>query len=287
MDCVLSLQGTSATDLCHFNMVRISLGITHLSEISSADGKCLTREAWTGNQVRFTPRLWPYQPTPGPVSFCVWRRLLSNAFLEGHCHRLTANTVDLTLCSPLGDWLPGSSWLQCKWTSFHSTSIQSLLIYSPVLGRYDCHPASCQTSCRYVFFHVQPSSHRTLLPSDAVPVDVQSSPKQLLIGKVNQIIVSPIPPIPFTFEDYVASLPAWDYSLLQDINLPNLDALLHSLRTDTSLLLCSDGGAANSKGSYGSIIASDDQVLTKLSGQAHGANPRTFRAEGYGLLANL
>jgi hypothetical protein len=109
----------------------------------------------------------------------------------------------------------------------------------------------------------------------------------LLIGKVHQVLVDPTSPIPFTFEDYMTRLPAWDYSLIQDLNLPNLDALLHSLRTDTSLLLCLDGGAADSKGSYGSIIASDDQVLTELSGQAHGANPRSFRAEGYGLLANL
>jgi hypothetical protein len=91
---------------------------------------------------------------------------------------------------------------------------------------------------------------------------------------VHQVIDDPTSPTPFTFEDYVTILSAWDYSLIQDLNLPNCDALLHSLRSDTSLLLCSDGGAANSKGSYGSIIASDDQVLTELSGQAHGNNPR-------------
>jgi hypothetical protein len=122
---------------------------------------------------------------------------------------------------------------------------------------------------------------------DAVPVDVKPHSIFLLIGTVHQVRDNPTLPIPFTFEDYVTSLPAWDYSLIQDLNLPNLNALLHSLRSDTSLLLCSDGGEADSKGSYDSIIASDDQVLTELSGQAHGNNPRPFRAEGYGLLANL
>jgi hypothetical protein len=109
----------------------------------------------------------------------------------------------------------------------------------------------------------------------------------LLIGTVHRVVANPPPSVPFTFEDYVICLPSWDCSLIQDLNLPNLDALLHSLSNDISLLLCSDGGAADSKGSYGSVIASDDQILTELSGQAHGTNPRSFRAEGYGLLANL
>jgi hypothetical protein len=98
----------------------------------------------------------------------------------------------------------------------------------------------------------------------------------LLIGTVHRVVANPPPSVPFTFEDYVICLPSWDCSLIQDLNLPNLDALLHSLSNDISLLLCSDGGAADSKGSYGSVIALDDQILTELSGQAHGANPRSF-----------
>jgi hypothetical protein len=287
MDIVSSIHGTSAADLRRFNTVRIWMGISHISEITTANGKYITREAWTGTRVRFTPRLWPYQPKPGPISFRVWRRLLADAFLEGHRHRVAENTVDLSLRTILGDWLPGSSWLRSKWSSFYSISLHSIFIYNPVLRHYDSHTASRKFTRRSAFFHVLPSSASTSLPPDAVPVDVQSNSKFLLIGKVHRVIESPTTPIPFTFEDYVASLPAWDYSLIQDLHLPNLDSLLNSLRTDTSLLLCSDGGAADSKGSYGSIIASDDQVLTELSGQAHGANPRSFRAEGYGLLANL
>jgi hypothetical protein len=101
------------------------------------------------------------------------------------------------------------------------------------------------------------------------------------------VVATPPKSVPFTFDNYVAGLPAWDSSLIADLHFPDLDSLLHLLRTDTSLLLCSDGGAADSKGSYGSVIASDDSILTELRGQAHGANPRSFRAEGYGLLANL
>jgi hypothetical protein len=53
------------------------------------------------------------------------------------------------------------------------------------------------------------------------------------------------------------------------------------------LVFCSDGGAVATVGSYGSIIATDDTILTETRGQAYGHTPRSFRAEGYGLLANL
>jgi hypothetical protein len=35
------------------------------------------------------------------------------------------------------------------------------------------------------------------------------------------------------------------------------------------------------------VIASYERILTELHGQVHGAKPRSFHAEGYGLLANL
>jgi hypothetical protein len=119
-------------------------------------------------------------------------------------------------------------------------------------------------------------------------VDIKSTSKFLLTGRICQVQVFCFPAVPFTFEGYVVhSLPNWDKSLIQALHLPDLDFLLFSLRSDTSLLLCSNGGAVDSKGSYGSIITSDSHILTELLGQAHGANPRPFRAEGYEQLASL
>jgi hypothetical protein len=53
------------------------------------------------------------------------------------------------------------------------------------------------------------------------------------------------------------------------------------------LIFCSDGGAVSTVGSYSPIIATDKTILTETRGQAYGHTPRSFRAEGYSLLANL
>ena len=288
MDTVLTLPGVTKADLIRFNTVRIWMGVTHLSEISSADGTCIARDAWSGIRPRHTPCLWPYQPKPGPLSFRAWRRLLADSFLAGHRSRVEERTVNLILRYNLGHWLQGSVWLQGKWSSFYSPSRRLLLIvYNPALRRYNCHVPFCHTSQHNVFFHPRPSSSLAFLPRDRIPVDITHRPKSLHIGKTERVETPTPTPQLHTFDDYVNQLPAWDRYLIQDLFLRDLDQLLQALRLDASLFLCSDGGAADSKGSYGSVIASDDRILTELRGQAHGANPRSFRAEGYGLLANL
>ena len=52
--------------------------------------------------------------------------------------------------------------------------------------------------------------------------------------------------------------------------------------------MVSDGGMVNGYGSYGWIIANDDEI-TKARGEAEGAQylMQSFRAEGYGMLAAL
>jgi hypothetical protein len=52
-------------------------------------------------------------------------------------------------------------------------------------------------------------------------------------------------------------------------------------------LVFSDGGAADRRGSYGALITSCNTILAECGGRALGADPRSFRAEGYGLLAIL
>jgi hypothetical protein len=73
--------------------------------------------------------------------------------------------------------------------------------------------------------------------------------------------------------------------LLTHVVLPNRTLLLHCLRTATELYLAADGGAADCQGSFGCVVATDDCILAECGGPAEGANPKSFRAKGYGLLA--
>jgi hypothetical protein len=64
--------------------------------------------------------------------------------------------------------------------------------------------------------------------------------------------------------------------------------LLDALRSADHLYLASDGGAANQRGSFGALLATCfGSILIKCGGRALGADPRSFRAEGYGILAIL
>ena len=99
------------------NRVRLWLGVHSIAEITTADGKCITREAWEGTRKRFTRTLWPYQPKPGPLSFRAWQRFLADKFLKGHCPLVNAKKRNLDLEIPLTEWRRNVRWLQKKWTS--------------------------------------------------------------------------------------------------------------------------------------------------------------------------
>jgi cytochrome b len=117
----------------------------------------------------------------------------------------------------------------------------------------------------------------------------QLEPNQLVIPA----LLSSLPPSPVAtspplhWDDYVASLPKWEQFLLQHVTICDRTLLFHSLRTASQLFLASDGGAADLKGSFGYVLATDDTILAECGGFVEGADPKSFRAEGYGLLAIL
>jgi hypothetical protein len=285
MDTVTTLPGITQKMLETFNLVRLYLGVAFLSEISSADGRHLCRDAWQGSRTRHTPLLWPYQATPSQASFQVWRRILATAFLDGRRTRVEYRTKDLFLARSLGQWYHSSGWLRNKWPSFFAPSTQALYITHE--HSFQCHHKKRNSRKRNRLFHPEPSTSVSSLPLDATPVDLANQPLFLVAGLHHPI--APPTPTPFflTFEDYIPSLPGWDRFLIENVVLLDLDGLLDQVSSPNPLIFCSDGGATATVGSYGSIIATDNTVLTETRGQAYGHTPRSFRAEGYGLLANL
>ena len=49
--------------------------------------------------------------------------------------------------------------------------------------------------------------------------------------------------------------------------------------------MCPDGGAVNTIGSFGAVIASATDILLELEGQSYGYKPRLFCLEAYRMLA--
>jgi hypothetical protein len=126
-----------------------------------------------------------------------------------------------------------------------------------------------------------------LLPPHAVPVDCRiESNKVVIPSRLGTLATSPATPAPPSrWHDYLESLPSWERFLFQHIVIPDKALLLECLRTSVHLCLASDGGAADSKGSFGSLLATHATILLECGGLVQGANPKSFRAEGYGMLA--
>jgi hypothetical protein len=121
-------------------------------------------------------------------------------------------------------------------------------------------------------------------------VDYQSEPNKYVIPyTVSTLAPEPLPPLPtYTWKQYVAALPEWENDVLSSVNFVDRRRLLTALRNDANLFMVSDGGAANQQqGSFGSVIASSKHILIECGGRAQGADPRSFTAEGYGILAIL
>jgi hypothetical protein len=127
------------------------------------------------------------------------------------------------------------------------------------------------------------------LPADSVPVDYRGEPNKYVIPyTVSTLTPDPLPNLPpYTWHDYMATLPEWEKDLLSSIQFVDRRRLLHSLRSDENLFMASDGGVTNQQGSFGAVIATSDHILIECGGRAHGTDPRPFRAEGYGILAIL
>jgi hypothetical protein len=90
---------------------------------------------------------------------------------------------------------------------------------------------------------------------------------------------TPVPP-PTRWPEYRASLPIWE-------KFVDKERLLTALHTSARLLLASDGGAADLKGPFGALLAEDEKIILECGGRAYGADPPSFRVEGYGMLAIL
>jgi hypothetical protein len=66
-----------------------------------------------------------------------------------------------------------------------------------------------------------------------------------------------------------------------------LSSVSNSSSSPTSFSLLLMGGGCPFRGSYGCLIATHDLILVSAGGRAHGANPRSFRLEAYGMLTAL
>jgi hypothetical protein len=123
-----------------------------------------------------------------------------------------------------------------------------------------------------------------------VPAEHHQQPNKVIISFSVATLASVPPQLPpaARWPDYLTSLPYWELTLLQHATLVNKPGCLEAVQVAQHLFLASDGGAAaSSKGSFGTVLANTDLIFLECGGCTYGADPRSFRSEGYGMLAIL
>jgi hypothetical protein len=201
---------------------------------------------------------------------------------------VTPTLKDLSLWSPLGNWLPGSTWLQNNFKHFCSPATSQ--IYRANGNYYTIHTRIRSSRHRSQVYSADDGISTTALPPDSVPVDELSSSGDILAFRrtaIAQFFAETLPASPPTFPEYLQTLPSWDRRLLESVTLHNEQGLLTQLQSNDPLYIVSDGGAAGNLCSYGALVANSTEIYVSVAGTTEGILPGSFRAESYGCLAIL
>jgi hypothetical protein len=278
------------------NCCRKWLQVTQLSDICTLKGDTIDRKAWLGIAPMTSDNDdWPVQPRPHDKVWSLWRTALSKSVCHNP-HRYVLSSRPGILKAPLGPWESDSdTQSNPRWTTYFSHSSQRLYIPVPTQPeslRQLSTPTRLDFSlANYDLRDTPILIAKTDLPNDAVPAQPTTSGQFLRVNRPNTptLLTTPIPAPIQSFSDYIYSLPKWKHELLKGIcnYSPDADTLINHLRQGTLLLMCSDGGATTTAGSFGWVLATATTLLWEGSGPATGWAANSFRSEGVGQLSLL
>ena len=299
---VILPSSTTRADMIKFNRCREFLQVKWLSEITSANGLTISREAWKGVRHRHTSELWPVQTNPGPTHWRVWRRTLANTLLRQCPSRCTPTTRDLTLRTAYQTsvWTQSSQWLRTYWKYSRSRTSDQLYSRGPD-GSYYVHPRHKRSRTGLTIYRLHTQTTTNQLPADALPADAVRRGNTISCESNSHMSIEQPPTTRTPPEEtphsqwrrHIASLPTWEHLLLRTATFSSVAQLRTLLGSDQTIIVCSDGGAKDGAGSFGTVIALECEndehhgIVTELQGQAFGPEPGSFRAEAYGMLAGL
>jgi hypothetical protein len=236
-------HGYDPPQLQVLNDVRMYLQVTHLSDITLADGTEIDIAFYeTRSPVTYSPYTWPRSSRPRANDMVLWKQALRDCFLLAHAHHRRLST-------PLGPWLPDAL---PHWPWWHSHCDSST--YQRVLDgwRVWLHQPTPRQPHRYG------SSELILptLPPPATRVSVHHRPNATYLTIVchgPQLTLAPLPPA-ISLHDLIARLPAEERWALDHLDaIADLRPLAQSI-TAKACLAVSDGSLKDGIGTSAFII---------------------------------
>ena len=274
MDIALGAQ-FSKPALRGINLCRMFFNATTISDITNASGTMLAPGIQYGTLHLYQSKpIGPKvkQPSPDPRSWSHWRKLLRLfSSLDG---TLYANSC-------LGHWTVSGPTLRRQWPYYFSRSKN--LLYRPTQSHFNAHQR-----VRHGIYSFQHLETHDALPTDALPVDCSNRrdgycPRNIPSAPEDTIIFETC------WDDYVLALPEWETMLLRRTHLRGHSPheLFHLLSNTPTATLVSDGAADHLQGAAGWVIAIGSNRVATGTLPVAGFDPRSYRAEGYGMLGGL
>jgi hypothetical protein len=267
----------SNSDIEKINRCRIFLRAEVLSDVTSADGTTILPSAQSchPSAVLRTSKQWPKQPQPGPSHVKTWKR-----FLQAQCR-----APQFTLHQPLGAWIETPS--QQQWIAYYDSS--SDRIHACMDGRWHIYPHHTKHR-RYWACNGSPipseSDKTSLIPLDIIAIH-QHSIHVSIPGHITPSTVQTNLAEPNTWNDYVSSLHTWENNLIKNVQHTSTTTLQHILLQATTLFIVSDGSVKADQGTFGWVMASNNEVICTNHGQLPSNSMNSFRAECGGILSWL
>ena len=278
MDGVCGSKLFSKSEIKKINSCRLYLQATLLSDISTTCGRKILPSYYQGEKQQRPNRpflIYPRQSKLNSATWAVWRKALNALFLQKDKKSLT---------TPLGAWYSHEGNSQ-RWSTY--ADLENLY------QRNDWHESFTQHSLTQINRrdnqYAAEGVEIDTLPTNCHPVTATTRDNGIEVQRVEFFTMHTAEQESSqTLSAQIAQLPESLSQLLQDVTIliPEED-IATALSSSETLYLASDGGAVTNKGSYGWVLQAGPLPIAKGKGWAQGSDPRSFRAEGYGMSSGL
>ena len=313
MDVICSPEDTTSLQqdqLLHYNDMEIRklywcksyLQVKRISDLCTADGKFILPNVTKGERSirQCSSRLGEInQHRPNEVTWGVWRKFLKSLCdLEVNPMYIMCSNgkekakqigIRMRLRRPLGDWQVKANESERLWPFYYSHSNNILYRsfrkdwHKQGTFYFDCHQGNDEETFDFVKF-----SNVQLLPDDSVPVDVHDAVDGWRIA-FYQALQNTEPSLspPKSFMETLMQQPEYISQYYTHIDFLTVPFRLYEhLKSPRRVLVATDGGAIQFKGSIGFVVADDDaNILATCFGQPSGHDPLSFRSEICAFLA--
>ena len=274
MDIALEMGRFKPVELRRINYCRLYLGVTLLSEITTAGGNRLEPSMYWGNPPAHISTATYHKVTqsnPNAKAWKAWRKLLH---LIAHRHSL------LLKHDYLGSWLVPLEKQTRQWP----------VLYDPESNEMFCQSNHGWTAHEMLHYDYDktPATHVEVPPPTAVPCDFSSNQYTIRMHRYEKREIQQQPAPSPTIQGRVTQLEEWEQQLLTGLEFKVPEHEVWNAINNNQCIFASDGSAPPLKGSFAWVLSDlQGNRLAQCSGPVFGYKIGSYRAEGYGILSVL